>query len=66
LHNTLTDVATVIVILQYLHSTLIYVAAVFVVHCSVLAFDVATLVAGTAAVTVLYGTCVTKFLSVLR
>jgi hypothetical protein len=39
---------------------------VVVVHCSVLAFDVASVVAGKAAVTVPDGTCVTKFLSVLH
>jgi len=60
MHNSSTDVVTVVVTLQYMHSTLTYVAtmAVVLLYCTLLACsDVATVVAGTASVTVVNGTC---------
>jgi hypothetical protein len=65
--DTLTHVATVVVILQFLHSTLIYVATM-VVYCRlyITFMDVATVVAGTTAVTALHETHVIKYLGVLH
>jgi len=55
----LTDVDTVVVTLQYVHNISTYVATVVVVlHITFM--DVATVVAGTAAVSAVHGTHVTK------